>query len=800
MLVSYKWLKKLVAIDVPSSELSEKMSTTGIEVEGVSQLNEGLSKLIVGQIVEKEKIPDTHLTVCQVDIGEEEPIQVVCGGKVVDLAMKTIVAIPGARIVGNRKIKKGKIRGVSSFGMLCSLSEIGVPDSVIPKDYQDNIYRLPDDALVGDSIFKYLDLDDEIIELAITPNRADALSMRGVAHEVAAIYDKPVYFEKKSLVETAKNVSDVLSVEVAAKEIPFYAARVVENVVIKPSPQWLQNVLMNQGIRPINNVVDITNYVLLYFGQPMHAFDYDKFEEKTIVARLAKEKEMITTLDGEERSLTAEDMVITVADKPVALAGVMGGQSTEIDDNTQTVVLEAAVFDGQLVRKTSSRLNLRSESSSRFEKGINHATVIEALDYAAAMLTELAEGSVLSGMASVGQLQLADKVVSTNLDYVNTRLGTELVYTDIEKIMAQLGFGVSGDASGFSVSVPPRRWDIAIEADLVEEIARIYGYDKLPTTLPSTGGTIGELTRTQKLRRKIRSIIEAQGLSEVISYALTTPEKAIAFNQEPQELTELMWPMTSDRSVLRQNILSGMLDIIAYNTARNLKNIAIYEIGKIFKPATDETAPLPNEVGKLAFAITGLVADKDFQTKATPVDFFYAKGVLETLFRQLNISVDYQATKMENMHPGRTALILKDEEVLGFVGQIHPQVAKDYDLSETYVAEIDLQKVEELWQTQIIFKDVIKYPAVSRDLALLVDVNVTHDDIISVIEKAKVKNLKDIKLFDVYSGSTIETGKKSMAYSLTFQKETDSLTDEEVTNYIEKIITALAIDLNAEIR
>ncbi|MCR8968089.1 phenylalanine--tRNA ligase subunit beta [Streptococcus zalophi] len=800
MLVSYKWLKKLVAIDVPSSELAEKMSTTGIEVEGVSRLDKGLSKLIVGQIVEKEKIPETHLTVCQVDIGEEEPIQVVCGGKVVDLEMKTIVAIPGARIVGNRKIKKGKIRGVESYGMLCSLSEIGVPDAVIPKDYQDNIYRLPDDALVGDSIFKYLDLDDEIIELAITPNRADALSMKGVAHEVAAIYDKPVQFEEKTFVETDKKVSDLLSVQVANQEISFYAARVVENVVIKPSPQWLQNILMNQGIRPINNVVDVTNYVLLYFGQPMHAFDYDKFEEKAIVARLAKENEKIITLDEEERSLTSEDMVITVADKPVALAGVMGGQSTEIDDNTQTVVLEAAVFDGQHVRKTSSRLNLRSESSSRFEKGINQATVLEALDYAAAMLSELADGDVLSGIVSSGELHLEDKVVSSNLDYVNTRLGTELVYNDIEKIMAQLGFGLSGNATEFSISVPPRRWDISIEADLVEEIARIYGYDKLPTTLPSTGGTVGELTKTQKLRRKVRNIIEAQGLSEVISYALTTPEKAVAFTQNPQELTELMWPMTSDRSTLRQNMIAGILDIVAYNKARNLKNIAIYEIGKIFEPKTEQTAPLPNETSKLAFAVTGLVTDNDFQTKATPVDFFYAKGILETLFNQLNISVSYQARTIENMHPGRTALILKDDVVLGFVGQIHPQMAKDYDLSETYVAEIDLQKVEDLWQSQIIFKEITKYPAVSRDLAVLVNINVTHDDIISVIKKAKVKNLKDIKLFDIYSGTNIEADKKSMAYSFTFQKETDSLTDEEVTNYIEKIITALAIELGAEIR
>ena len=540
--------------------------------------------------------------------------------------------------------------------MICSLAELGLPDSIIPKEFADGIQILPEDAVPGDSIFPYLDLDDEIIELSITPNRADALSMRGVAHEVAAIYGKSVHFPEKTVTEDSKPASDKISVAIESDKVATYASRVVENVNVQPSPQWLQNLLMNAGIRPINNVVDVTNYVLLYFGQPMHAFDLDKFEDSRIVARDARDGEKLVTLDGEERELTAEDIVITVADKPVALAGVMGGASTEIDNNSKNVVLEAAVFDGKSVRKTSSRLNLRSESSSRFEKGINNDTVLEALDFAAAMLQELANGTVLAGRVQAGSVDTEPVQVSTSLDYVNVRLGTELTFADIEDVFAKLGFGLTGDADKFTVSVPRRRWDISIQADLVEEIARIYGYEKLPTTLPEAAGTAGELTETQALRRKVRTIAEGAGLTEIISYALTTPEKAIEFAVTPTNLTELMWPMTVDRSALRQNMVSGMLDTVAYNVNRKNSNVAIYEIGKVFEQNGNPKEELPNEINTFAFAISGLVAEKDFQTKATPVDFFYAKGIVEALFDKLEVSVDYVPTKdLASMHPGRTA-------------------------------------------------------------------------------------------------------------------------------------------------
>ena len=685
--------------------------------------------------------------------------------------------------------------------MICSLAELGLPDSIIPKEFADGIQILPEDAVPGDSIFPYLDLDDEIIELSITPNRADALSMRGVAHEVAAIYGKSVHFPEKTVTEDSKPASDKISVAIESDKVATYASRVVENVTVQPSPQWLQNLLMNAGIRPINNVVDVTNYVLLYFGQPMHAFDLDKFEDSRIVARDARDGEKLVTLDGEERELTAEDIVITVADKPVALAGVMGGASTEIDNNSKNVVLEAAVFDGKSVRKTSSRLNLRSESSSRFEKGINNDTVLEALDFAAAMLQELANGTVLAGRVQAGSVDTEPVQVSTSLDYVNVRLGTELTFADIEDVFEKLGFGLTGDADKFTVSVPRRRWDISIQADLVEEIARIYGYEKLPTTLPEAAGTAGELTETQALRRKVRTIAEGAGLTEIISYALTTPEKAVEFAVTPTNLTELMWPMTVDRSALRQNMVSGMLDTVAYNVNRKNSNVAIYEIGKVFEQNGNPKEELPNEINTFAFAISGLVAEKDFQTKATPVDFFYAKGIVEALFDKLEVSVDYVPTKdLASMHPGRTAAIVLDGQMIGFLGQVHPQTAKNYGIPETYVAEINLSAVEAALQPAQPFVEITKFPAVSRDIALLLKAEITHQEVLDAIYSAGVKRLVAVKLFDVYAGEKLGAGMKSMAYSLTFQNPNDNLTDEEVAKYMEKITKALTEKVEAEVR
>ncbi|MBF0778551.1 phenylalanine--tRNA ligase subunit beta [Streptococcus cuniculi] len=800
MLVSYKWLKELVDIEVPSKDLAEKMSTTGIEVEGVTSPAAGLSKIVVGEVLSCEDVPETNLHVCQVDVGEEAPRQIVCGAPNVRAGIKVMVALPGARIADNYKIKKGKIRGLESLGMICSLGELGISDSVVPKEFADGIQILPADAVNGEEVFAYLDLDDEVIELSITPNRADALSMRGVAHEVATIYDKTPHFKEFPLVETDKSASDVIKVAIESQKVATYRVRVIENVTIAPSPQWLQNLLMNAGIRPINNVVDVTNYILLYFGQPMHAFDLDKFEGKTIVARDARDHETLVTLDEVERELVADDIVISVADKAVALGGVMGGAATEIDAQSKNIVLEAALFDGQSIRKTSGRLNLRSESSSRFEKGINVADIAAAMDAAASMIADLAGGRVLAGVVSAGEVETSPVAVSTSLDYVNRSLGTSLLYSDIADIFRRLGMEIAGDEETFTVQVPRRRWDIRIPADLVEEIARIYGYDNLPTTLPKEDGTAGELTISQKIRRQIRNLAEGAGLSEVITYALTIPEKAVAFTLAPTTVTELMWPMTVDRSALRQNMISGMLETVAYNVARKNKDLALYEIGKVFEQAGDPLQDLPQEITKFAFALTGLVAEKDFQTAAVPVDFFHAKGVLEALFAKYSLEVHYVATSsLAALHPGRTAQLELDGQVIGFVGQVHPQLAKDYGIPETYVAEVNVDALEAALQPAQAFVEISKFPAVSRDIALLVDRDTQHQAILDAISSANVKRLTKVSLFDIYTGSNIEADKKSMAYNLTFQNPNDSLTDEEVAKDMKKISKALE-EIGAEIR
>ncbi|MDN6030200.1 MAG: phenylalanine--tRNA ligase subunit beta, partial [Lactococcus plantarum] len=721
MQVSYNWIKELVDIDVPAHDLSEKMSTSGIEVEGVEVRSEGLSKLVVGEVLSTEAIPETHLNICQVNVGEELPTQIVCGAPNIKAGIKVIVALPGARIAGNYKIKKGKIRGVESLGMICSLQEIGFPENIVPKEYAEGIYYLPNDAVSGDEIFDYLEMHDEVLELSITPNRADALSMRGVAHEVAAIYEgKTVHFDEKVITESDVKTSDKVSVSVESDKVTTYMMRVIENVTVAPSPQWLQNRLMSEGIRPINNIVDVTNFVLMYFGQPLHAFDYAKIEDKAVVVRQAKDDETVTTLDGVDRELAKEDTIITVAGKAVALAGVMGGKDTEVSAKTTTIALEAAIFDGTSIRKTSQKFNLRSESSARFEKGINQADVTNALDYAAAMIVELAGGTLTKGIVANNDFTAKDVTVSITVDKLNRSLGLSLDTAAIISIFDRLGFTTAVIGDQLDVTVPPRRWDISIEADLIEEVARIYGYDNIPNTLPQAGNTIGELTPAQRLSREVRTTLEGAGLSEVISYSLTTAEKAVQFTKLPvAQLTALAMPMSEERSTLRVNLISGLLDIVSYNLARGNDRLALYEVGKVFATLGNETDNRPTELPQVAFALTG----KDY-------DFYAIKGIIEALllkFEQVRFEADQS---IDELHPGRTARILIGETEVGFVGQVHPLVAKVYDISETYVANLDLSALLLKQPEQVIFTDIPKFQASKRDIALLVDRATTNQDIL----------------------------------------------------------------------
>lgn len=804
MNVSYKWLTEYVDLEgITPDELAEKMSRTGIEIEGVDYPSEGLKKIVVGHAVEVVDHPDSdHLHICQVDVGEEV-LQIVCGAPNIAAGQKVIVALPGSRITGNKKIKKGKMRGVVSNGMICSLEELGYTDHVVPKKYAEGIYVLPNEAVPGEEVFSYLSMDDAILDMSITPNRADALSMRGTAYEVGAIYNKKVSFPELDYVEDpSEDIKQDMQVSVEnPADTPIYSIQIIKDVTVKESPLWLQTKLMNAGIRPVNNIVDITNYILLEYGQPLHAFDYDKLGSKEIYVRRAKAEEKIVTLDEEERTLSPENIVITNGEKPIALAGVMGGLDSHITDETVTVALEAALFDPISIRKTAKALNLRSESSARFEKGINLATVQEASKQAAAWMAELAGGRIVSGIAEARSVEAKDVTVSITLEKINHALGTELSEDEVTSIFDQLGFDASISNGTFAVIIPPRRWDIAIEADLIEEVARIYGYDNLPSTLPISASHPGYLNEKQRLTRHTKHFLEGSGLSQAISYVLTTPEKAAAFSMRESDRIQLEMPMSEDHSTLRMSLLSGLLDDLSYNIAHHNQNVALYENGRVFYTSSEQTLPIEEE--HVAGALTGSLQQADWQGKEQRIDFFVMKGILEEMFAAYGLVEPItfvQRTDLPLLHPGRTAAIMLGDEMIGFAGQLHPSVAKERDLKETYVFEFNFQAIVNAEKHATIYQPVPKYPGMSRDIALMVDETVSNKQIVEVIKENGGKYLTAVHLFDVYQGENIETGKKSLAYTLSYLNPTATLVEEEVSKAFDKVQSALVEQVQAEIR
>lgn len=801
MLISYKWLNEFVDLsDVTPDELADKMSRTGIEVEEVIRPEEGLKKIVVGEVVECIDHPNSdHLHICQVNIGDEVT-QIVCGAPNVKAGQKVIVALPGARIAGNHKIKKGKMRGEASNGMLCALEEIGISESVTPKEFADGIYILPEDAVPGESVFPILGMDDALIDLAITPNRADALSMRGTAYEVAAIYNKPLHMQDVVLEEVSDLASDKIAAKVDNQEaVPVYTLRYIDHIEVKPSPMWLQARLMNMGVRPINNIVDITNYMMLEYGQPMHAYDAAKFNAQSMEVRHAKENEVLVTLDGEERTLSPEDLVIAADGKAIGLAGVMGGQATEVTADTTAIVLEAAQFDPVNIRRTSQRHNLRTDASSRFEKGINMAAIKEASNAAAQMMTTLAGAHVYRDMviASDTEPQFVELTITT--ERINALLGTELTVAEVENIFAALRFETTVNGNELTVVVPPRRWDISIDADLIEEVGRIYGYNNLPVTLPTGATTAGGLSPKQIFIRHTKKFLAGLGLQEVISYALTTEAKATAFTATKKDAVKVNWPMSEEHAVLRQNIASGLMDDIAYNVARKNHNLSFFETGTVF--ANRGENKLPEERQHLGIALTGEWQPATWNQPAVAVDFFTLKGIVEAWLSYQHIQAEFVATsELAQMHPGRTAKIMVGDTEIGFMGQIHPQFEADNDLPVVLVAEIDLDTVLELERPCKAFKAVPKYPAVTRDIALLVDETVEN----AALERCIYDNggcfLVDVSLFDLYAGVNIEAGKKSMAYQLTFVNDEATLTDEEIEQAMAKIINQLSENFDLVIR
>ena len=801
MLVSLNWLKQYVDIDgLAPEELAEKITRSGIEVDAVIDRSGGMTNVVVGHVVSKEKHPDADkLNVCQVQVGEGDIRQIICGAPNVDAGQNVIVALPGARLPGGVKIKKAKMRGQESNGMICSLQELGVEGRVVPKAYADGIYVLPEDAVPGSDALELIGLRDTVLELGLTPNRSDALSMLGVAYEVAAILSQEVKLPEIQYTTVSEKAEDYIKVHVEAKENPLYAAKVVKNVKIAESPLWLQHYLMAAGVRPHNNVVDITNYILMEYGQPLHAFDYDSLKSNEILVRLANEGEKIVTLDEQERTLKGHNLVITNGTEPVAIAGVMGGANSEVTSDTTTVVIEAAYFDGFSVRRTSKELGLRSDSSARFEKGVDPNRVLLAGERAAQLLAELAGGEVLEGTVLVDDLDKSPARVVVSPDFINNRLGMKISLEEMLSILNRLQFDVEAANGLLIVDAPTRRQDIKIEEDIVEEIARLYGYDEIPMTLPEGNDQIGGLTPYQAKRRIARNVMEGAGLYQAVTYSLTSDELSQKFALKAEDTTRLLMPMSEERSTLRQSLIPHLVEAASYNVARKADSVALYEVGSVFLGKTAEE--LPYEEEHLALVVSGKWVDNAWQGEKLTVDFFVAKGIVESLFEKLGLTerVSFEKASVDGLHPGQTAVILLDGEKVGIIGGLHPTERKKYDLKDTFVAELNLKAILTATVEELVYTSVPRFPAMTRDIALELDRSKPAGEIIEIIRNAGTKLLKEVKVFDVYEGDKMEAGKKSVAFSLTYFDPERTLTDEEVVNAHNKVLKALT-EAGAELR
>ncbi|HDH4505766.1 TPA: phenylalanine--tRNA ligase subunit beta [Staphylococcus aureus] len=800
MLISNEWLKEYVTIDDSVSNLAERITRTGIEVDDLIDYTKDIKNLVVGFVKSKEKHPDADkLNVCQVDIGEDEPVQIVCGAPNVDAGQYVIVAKVGGRLPGGIKIKRAKLRGERSEGMICSLQEIGISSNYIPKSFESGIYVFSESQVPGTDALQALYLDDQVMEFDLTPNRADALSMIGTAYEVVALYNTKMTKPETTSNELELSANDELTVTIENEDkVPYYSARVVHDVTIEPSPIWMQARLIKAGIRPINNVVDISNYVLLEYGQPLHMFDQDAIGSQQIVVRQANEGEKMTTLDDTERELLTSDIVITNGQTPIALAGVMGGDFSEVKEQTSNIVIEGAIFDPVSIRHTSRRLNLRSESSSRFEKGIATEFVDEAVDRACYLLQTYANGKVLKDRVSSGELGAFITPIDITADKINRTIGFDLSQNDIVTIFNQLGFDTEINDDVITVQVPSRRKDITIKEDLIEEVARIYGYDDIPSTLPVFEKvTSGQLTDRQYKTRMVKEVLEGAGLDQAITYSLVSKEDATAFAMQQRQTIDLLMPMSEAHASLRQSLLPHLIEAASYNVARKNKDVKLFEIGNVF--FANGEGELPDQVEYLSGILTGDYVVNQWQGKKETVDFYLAKGVVDRVTEKLNLEFSYRRADIDGLHPGRTAEILLEDKVVGFIGELHPTLAADNDLKRTYVFELNFDALMAVSVGYINYQPIPRFPGMSRDIALEVDQNIPAADLLSTIHAHGGNILKDTLVFDVYQGEHLEKGKKSIAIRLNYLDTEETLTDERVSK-VQAEIEAALIEQGAVIR
>ena len=788
-MISLNWVKDYIDLTgMDLKELAVKVTKAGINVEKV--VTNKIDNLTIGEVVECVDHPDSdHLHVCQVNIGDKVT-QIVCGAPNVRKGLKVIVALPGAELPGDFVIKASKIRGEESNGMICALYELGLEEET-EENYNRGIEELPSDAPVGTDPLLYLGLDDTLYELDVHKHRNnDCYYHIGFAYEIAAILNKKVTLPEASFTEISDNINNHFSLSVDTDKCPYYMAKMVTDIEIKESPDFIKKRLVSAGMRPINNVVDISNYVMLEYGQPMHFFDKDKLGDK-IVVRDAYEGEEITTLDEKERVLKASDIVITDGEKPVCIAGVMGGLNTDVDDNTKTILIESAIFDSTSIRYTAGHLNLRSEASIRYGKGLNYEYTEKAMMRACYLLEKYANAKVLSGYVLHDKVDKTEKVVTFKAEDVNKLLGITISTDDMKVELGRLDFDYKLEGDTFTVVIPRRRLDIDPNVnDIAEEIGRLYGYHNLVSTLPRVPIRKGEYVGDVKYRKLISKRLRTLGLNECKTYTLTSPDMAKLFRYENKENVVLPNPMSMDKSIIRSSVLPSLLNIYEYNKSRKVNDVLLYEISKVYDVTFEEDT-------KIAILMKGNYITNSWAGNSK-VDFYLVKGIVENVLDYLGLKNRYsfEVGTCSDLHPGMSANVLLDRENIGIMGRVHPSLYKD----EIYVVELSLGKIMSKNVKAIKYKESSKYPAISKDMAFIVKKDVMAKDIMDVIKKACGRLLTDINVFDVYVGENVGSDEKSIAFNLTFQDPTRTLSDEEVMQLFNKAIDAVTTKLNAVLR
>lgn len=786
MKLSTNFLKDYIDIDVDVKQLAEDMTRVGNEYDSASNLINA-TKLVIGQITECEPHPDSdHLHLCKVNIGTEV-LDIVCGAPNARTGLKVIVALDGA-VLPEKTIKKGMIRGQESNGMLCSIAELGLEHKFLKPEDSEGIAELGEDAEIGGDPIKYLQMDDGVIDFELTANRGDLLSILGMAYEVGAIYDKKVKDVDLKHKESGEDINKTLKTEVKTANCSKLLVKKVENVKIEESPIFIKNRLIASGIRPINNVVDISNYVMLELGQPLHFYDADKLGNKLVV-RMAEDGEKLTTLDNVERTLTSEDIVIADATHGVGLAGVMGGLETEVEPDTKNIIIESAIFDSVKVRKTSKKI-VRSEASNRFEKGLDPERTTMAIERACKLLEEYAGGTVVTGTVEYDKTNNKEKEIEITFKNINDVLGTVIPNEEILNVFRKLGFSYKVNGETIKVTVPTRRLDISIKEDLIEEVSRIYGVDNIEGKLPIVPMRKGSYDKTQ---REIRNKMIALGLKETLTYVLINDKEVNGYTLDKFEPLKLLDPITEDRNTLRYSMIPSLYKVYEYNKAREQKNISIFEIGKGFY----KKGEVYGEDTKLCVLMSGKYSTGLNNNKT--VDFYVIKGIAEEVLDYLGYAGRYSFMKQEmpkEMHPGQSAMINVNGSNIGMIGKIHPSVTKD----DVYVLEINLDELFTKKVGKMKYKEFSKFPSINKDIALVVDKKSVSKDIEKVIKSAGGSLLTNIEVFDVYTGVGVGIDKKSIAYSLTFSDMKKTLTDEEINGLMDKIIDAVSKKCGAELR